>query len=167
LQRRSGEFPLLRCWRVFNRPKFKITRILARVCYDKKKFTKSEVADGKIFVRYGAFSQMHDGRFEKIEQIRIQYYHVVLKAAGQFFLSEYSKPAAMMTWDEQTQHVWVGLLLIKLIIFLTRGGKSLKILQELLGGANHKPIRGQYYFRQPITAEQTPPSPPRQGTFRP
>jgi len=80
--------------------------VVARVCYDENKFTKREVADGEIFVRYGAFSQMHDGRFEKIEQIRIQYFHVVLKAAGEFILTEYSKPAAMMTWDEQTEHVW-------------------------------------------------------------
>jgi hypothetical protein len=52
---------------------------------------------------------MHDGRFEKIEQIRIQYFHVVLKAAGEFIFTKYAKPAAMMTWDEQTKHVWVSL----------------------------------------------------------
>ena len=86
-------------------------RISARVCYDEKKFTKKEVADGEIFVRYGAFSQMHDGRFEKIEQIRIQYFHVVLKAEGEFLLTEYSTPAAMMTWDEQTKHVWVSIFI--------------------------------------------------------
>jgi len=85
---------------------------LARACYDKKAFSKNDVAKGEIFVRYGAFSQIHDGRFEQIGEIRIQYFHVVLKAKGEFIISVYSKPAEMMTWDEQTKNVWVSLFLI-------------------------------------------------------
>ncbi|CBY15283.1 unnamed protein product [Oikopleura dioica] len=80
--------------------------VVARACYDKKAFSKNDVAKGEIFVRYGAFSQIHDGRFEQIGEIRIQYFHVVLKAKGEFIISVYSKPAEMMTWDEQTKNVW-------------------------------------------------------------
>ncbi|CAG5111209.1 Oidioi.mRNA.OKI2018_I69.chr2.g5539.t1.cds [Oikopleura dioica] len=47
-----------------------------------------------------------DGRFEIVDEIRIQYYHVVLKARGDFILGEYSKPAKMMSWPEVEKNIY-------------------------------------------------------------
>ena len=82
--------------------------LLVRECYDQEKFSKNEVAEGKVLVRYGAFSHEFDGRFEIVDEIRIQYYHVVLKAKREFIISEYSKPAVMMSWPEAEENVYVS-----------------------------------------------------------